>query len=282
MALGHEGVGTVEQIGEGVKGLKVGDVVGWGYIHTSCNECDLCMSGHDNYCRKAILYGEGDFDQGAFGSHAIWDAAWLFKVPAKLAPEHAAPLMCAGAAVFGVIENYNIRPNDRVGVVGLGGVGHIAIQFLAKMGVRPVVFSSSEAKREEAFRLGASEFYVTTGDAPLDIGTHLGHLMVTTSTFPDWTPFINVLNSTGVIYPLTVCAAPLILPTMPVVMRGLTIQGSGCASRGVQTKMLDFAAAHGIKPIVERFPMTKEGVEEGMAKLAEGTVRYKAVLVAKA
>lgn len=143
---------------------------------------------HDTDSVHLNRYGEGDFDQGAFGSHAIWDAAWLFKVPAKLAPEHAAPLMCAGAAVFGVIENYNIRPNDRVGVVGLGGVGHIAIQFLAKMGVRPVVFSSSEAKREEAFRLGASEFYVTAGDAPLDIGTHLGHLMVTTSTFPDWTP----------------------------------------------------------------------------------------------
>ncbi|KAJ7690125.1 chaperonin 10-like protein [Mycena rosella] len=277
MALGHEGVGTVEQVGERVKGLKVGDVVGWGYLHKTCGACPLCLAGHDNYCTAAEMYGTANFDQGSFGTHAIWDASWLFKIPAGLAPEDAAPLMCGGAAVFGVI--YNIHPTDRVGVVGVGGLGHLAIQFLAKMGARAVVFSSTEAKRAEALQLGAAEFYVTKGVEALDIGTPLDHLLVTTNSLPDWSLYMNVMQSMGRMCLLTISGTDVVIPALPLAMRGLTVQGSGVASRGVYAKMLDFAAAHKIKPIIEHFPMTKEGVEEGMAKLREGRVRYKAVLV---
>ncbi|KAJ7459823.1 chaperonin 10-like protein [Mycena latifolia] len=280
MALGHEGVGIVEQIGEAVKGFKVGDVVGWGYVHKTCGACSLCLSGHDNYCAAADLYGTSDFDQGSFGTHAIWDASWVFKIPDGLSPEDAAPLMCGGAAVWGVIDTYNIRPTDRVGVVGVGGLGHLAIQFLAKMGVRVAVFSSTEEKRALAVSLGAAEFYVTKGATALEIGAPLDHLLVTTSFLPDWMPFINILKSTGRIYALTISGSDLVIPMMPVVMRGLTIQGSGVTSRGRQIEMLEFAASHKIKSIIERFPMTKEGIEEGMAKLREGRIRYKAVLVA--
>ncbi|KAJ7918217.1 putative NADP-dependent alcohol dehydrogenase C 2 [Mycena leptocephala] len=236
MVLGHEGVGTVEKLGELVKGLKVGDIVGWGYTHKSCGSCVHCMAGHDNYCTKAEMYGTHNFDQGSFGSHAIWDASWLFKIPAAIAPENAAPLMCGGATIFTVIDTYNIRPTDRVGVVGIGGLGHLAIQFLAKMGVRVVVFSSTEEKRAEALRLGAAEFYPTAGVTALDIGAPLDHLLVTTSFLPDWT----------LIYPLTISGTDLVIPNMPVV-------GSAVASRAVQVKMLDFVALHQIKPIIERF-----------------------------
>ncbi|KAJ7657518.1 chaperonin 10-like protein [Mycena rosella] len=279
MVLGHEGVGTVEKLGEGVKGLKVGDVVGWGYTHKTCGDCCYCLSGHDNFCTTAETYGTGNFDQGSFGSHAVWDASWLFKIPAGLAPEAAAPLMCGGGTVFSVIDTYNIRPTDRVGVMGIGGLGHLAIQFLAKMGVRVVVFSSTEAKRAEALQLGAAEFYATAGAAALDIGAPLDHLFVTTSVLPDWSIFLNAMKSMGRIYLLTASSADLVVPSLPVVTRGLTIQGSMVASRAAQIKMLDFAALHGVNPIIERFPMTKEGVDEGMARLREGRIRYRAVLV---
>ncbi|KAJ6597541.1 putative NADP-dependent alcohol dehydrogenase C 2 [Mycena vulgaris] len=279
MVLGHEGIGTVVQLGEQVKGLKVGDVVGWGYTHKTCGDCSHCLAGHDNFCTNVEMYGTANFDQGSFGSHAVWDASWLFKIPAGLEPEAAAPLMCGGATVFSVIDTYNIRPTDRVGVVGVGGLGHLAIQFLAKMGVRVVVFSTTEEKRAEALQLGAAEFYATAGVKTLDIGAPLDHLLVTSSFLPDWTLFLNIMKAMGHIYPLTISGTDLVIPALPVVTKALTIQGSAVASRAVQVKMLDFAALHGIRPIIERFPMTKEGVEEGMMKLREGHMRYRAVLV---
>ncbi|KAF7335387.1 hypothetical protein MVEN_02191200 [Mycena venus] len=300
MALGHEGVGTVERVGERVKDLKVGDIVGWGSISKTCGSCVHCMAGHDNYCTTPERYGVNNLDQGSFGSHAIWDASWLFKIPAGIAPENAAPLMCGGASVFAAIDTYNIRPTDRVGVAGIGGLGHLAIQFLSKMGVRVVAFSSTEAKREEALQLGAAEFYATAGVETLAIGPLLDHLLVTTSFLPNWTlrvPFsrlvsrlliidylvsryLNIMNAMGSIHVLTLSGMDLVIPAMPVLVKGLTIQGSAAASRAVQVKMLEFAALHQIKPIIERFPLTKEGVEEAMAKLRDGRIRYRAVLVA--
>jgi len=279
MVLGHEGVGTVEQIGERVSQLKVGDVVGWGYMHKTCGECDQCLLGQDQYCSNSEQYGTHNFHQGSFGSHAIWDASFLFKVPDGLAPEHAAPLMCGGATVFEVIESYNIRPTQRVGVVGVGGLGHLAIQFLAKMGASVVVFSSTDSKREEAVRLGATEFYATKGVESFDMAK-LDHLVVTTSFLPDWKPFLSVMKPKSTIYPLTVDFNDLVIPTMPIVVAGITIQGSAAAARSVHKKMLDFAARNHIKPLIEQFPLTKSGVEEGMTRLREGKMRYRGVLVA--
>ncbi|KAJ7628814.1 putative NADP-dependent alcohol dehydrogenase C 2 [Roridomyces roridus] len=281
MVLGHEGVGVVQQLGEAVQGFKVGDVVGWGYVHKTCGTCTCCLAGHDNYCAVRTIYGYANKDQGSFGTHAIWDASWLFKIPKEIAPEHAAPLMCAGATVFAIIDSYNIRPTDRVGVVGIGGLGHLAIQFLAKIGGRVVVFSNTEAKREEAMKLGAAEFYPTTGVQKLDIGVTLDHLIITANLVPDqWMLYMSVMSNMGSVYPLTVSSEPLKIPAMPLNARGIKFQGSVGASRGVQKKMLQFAAAHNIKPTIEQFPMTKAGVEEGMAKLREGRMRYRAVLVA--
>ncbi|KAJ6521944.1 chaperonin 10-like protein [Mycena vulgaris] len=126
MVLGHEGVGTVSELGDSVTGLQIGDVVGWGYTHKTCGTCEECLLGKNQYCPTREQYGVHNLHQGSFGSHAVWDASFLFKIPEGLAPEDAAPLMCGGATVYGVIESYNIRPFDRVGVVGIGGLGHIA------------------------------------------------------------------------------------------------------------------------------------------------------------
>jgi len=280
MVLGHEGVGTIQEVGEHVSQFTVGDIVGWGYTHKTCGKCEQCLLGQDQYCPNRERYGTHNLHQGSFGSHAIWDASFLFKIPEGLTPAHAAPLMCGGATVFGVIELYNIRPTDRVGVVGIGGLGHLAIQFLAKIGASVVVFSSTDSKRDEALRLGATEFYVTKGVKRFDMAK-LDHLLVTTNFLPDWKPFIKAIKPGGTIYPLTVDSGELRLPAIPVVTQGLTIQGSSVASRSVHRKMLDFAARHKIEPIIERFPMTKAGVEEGMEKLRQGKMRYRGVLVAQ-
>ncbi|KAJ7302661.1 chaperonin 10-like protein [Mycena albidolilacea] len=279
MVLGHEGVGTVEQIGDRVSQFKVGDVVGWGLTHRTCGECEQCLLGQDQYCPNREEYGSNNYHQGSFGSRAIWDASFLYKIPESLAPEHAAPLMCGGATIFELIDSYNIRPTDRVGVIGIGGLGHLAIQFLAKMGASVVAFSSTDSKREEALRLGATEFYATNGVESFEMAK-LDHLMVTTSFLPDWKPFLSVMKPKSTIYPLTVSFTDLVIPLMPILVGGINIQGSAVSSRSTQKKMLDFAARNHITPIVEKFPLTKSGVEDGMARLREGKMRYRGVLVA--
>ncbi|KAJ7734695.1 putative NADP-dependent alcohol dehydrogenase C 2 [Mycena olivaceomarginata] len=279
MVLGHEGVGTVEKIGESVSQFKIGDVVGWGFTHKTCGRCEQCEKAQDQYCPNRECYGQANFHQGSFGSHAIWDASFIFQVPEGLAPEHAAPLMCGGATVFNIIETYNIRPTNRVGVLGIGGLGHLAIQFLAKMGASAIVFSSTDSKREEAMHLGAAEFHATKGVENFKM-EKLDHLIVTTSSLPDWKLFIKVIKPTGTIFPLTADSGDLRIPFLPIVTQGLNIQGSLVAGRSVHRKMLDFAARHNIKPIIERFPLTKSGVEQGMEKLREGKMRYRGVLFA--
>ncbi|KAJ7646951.1 putative NADP-dependent alcohol dehydrogenase C 2 [Roridomyces roridus] len=280
MVLGHEGVGIVEHKGENVTEVELGHLVGWGFYHKTCGRCELCLRGQDQYCLNKQEYGTANHHQGSFGSRAIWDESCLYKIPPEIKPEHAAPLMCGGATVFEVIETYNIRPTDRVGVVGVGGLGHLAILFLAKMGCNVVVFSSTESKREDALNFGASEFYITKGIDRFDVAP-VDHLIVTTSFLPNWKPYLDVVKRRGTIYPLTVSPENLSIPSLPLIARGIKVQGSVGSTRGVTLRMLDFVVRNKIEPVVELLPFTKAGVEEGMARLREGSVRYRAVLAAE-
>ncbi|KAJ7105428.1 chaperonin 10-like protein [Mycena crocata] len=262
MVLGHEGVGTVQQLGKDVKGFNVGDVVGWGYTHKTCGTCDQCLLGQDQYCQNRELYGYHNFHQGSFGSHAIWDASFLFHIPKGLSPEFAAPLMCGGLAWLALVAWATWQSS-----------------FLQRW-VRLWLYSRTESKREEALDLGATEFYATKGVEKLDIGKPIDHLLVTANSLPNWNLFLDNLKPTGTIYPFTISQGNFDIPTFPVVIKGLNIQGSAVAARSVHKRMLDFAARHEIHPVIERFSMTKSGVEEGMAKLRDGKMRYRGVLVA--
>ena len=137
------------------------------------------------FCPHRAMYGLADLVQGAFASHAIWKSAFLFHVPDSISSAAAAPLMCAGSTVFNPLYNY-VHFTDRVGIVGVGGLGHLAIQFASKMGCEVVVFSGTESKKEEAKKLGATEFYATRGATQLEIGRRVNHLIITTSSLPDW------------------------------------------------------------------------------------------------
>ncbi|EGN98660.1 hypothetical protein SERLA73DRAFT_181230 [Serpula lacrymans var. lacrymans S7.3] len=279
MVLGHEGVGIVQQIGSTVTSFKVGERVGWGYEHDSCGHCDECLNGNEMHCPERHMYGISEFDQGSFATHAVWRARFLFHVPESIQSAEAAPLMCAGATVFNALYSHDVRPTDRVGIVGIGGLGHLAIQFASRMGCEVVVFSGTESKKQEAMHLGASEFYATKDVKKLDIGRKLKHLFVTTSSQPDWPLFFSVLAPNAAIYPLTVSQDSLTMPYLELVQNGIRIQGSITPSRGTHIKMLRFAAFHQIKPIVQTFPMNLEGIEDAMQKLEKGEVRYRAVLV---
>lgn len=224
------------------------------------------------------MYGYNNLDQGSFSYGAVWESTFLFKVPSAISPEHAAPLMCGGATVYNALSDFGVRPAHRVGIMGIGGLGHLAIQFAAKMGCQVVVFSSTESKKAEALSLGATEFHATKDVKDLSNTTApIDALLVCTSVQPDWAQFLPILAPNATIFPLTVSMDNFVIPYMPLITSQLRIQGSLVAARQVHREMLEFCAVHGIKPMVEKFPMSVDGIEAAYKKLEEGKMRYRGV-----
>lgn len=280
MVLGHEGIGIVEKVGPATRNLKAGDRVGWGYCTDACGLCLECLQGEDVFCHTRSLYGYATPDQGSFASHAVWREAFLHPIPDGLSDEDAAPLQCAGATVFTTLNG--VKPNETVGILGVGGLGHLAIQFAAKLGCRVVVLSGSESKKQEALRLGAHEFIAMANRSADDhsIRWPIDRLLVTASAQPDWAALLPLLAHRSRIYPLSVASGNFEIPYMPLLAKGITVQGSLVATRVVHREMLEFAAVHGVKPVVESFPMTEEGIKEAMEKLDSGKLHFRAVLKA--
>lgn len=279
MGLGHEGVGIVEELGPNCSILKKGDRVGWGYEHDSCGHCEQCLKGNETFCAQRQMYGMADLDQGSMAEGAVWRESFLFKIPDDMSDEVAAPLMCGGATVFNALHMYNVLPTDNVGVMGVGGLGHLAIQYAAKMGCRVTVFSGTDSKKEEAMRLGASEFIAMKDAKELKTERPINQLLVTTSAQPDWKLIIPVLGPNATIFPLSVAGGDFAIPYMDFLINGLTVQASLVASRYIQNRMLEFSAHHKITPIIEKFPLTEEGCNQAVEKLAAGNMRYRGVLV---
>tara|TARA_R110002060_G_scaffold13248_4_gene18846 strand:- start:1560 stop:2399 length:840 start_codon:yes stop_codon:yes gene_type:complete len=266
-----------KQIGQSVKTLSINDHVGWGWVHSTCGSCAQCLSGLENLCPYSQAYGNADLDQGSFGTYGVWKAGFLFKIPSSMDLLHAAPLMCGGATVFHAMRD--VKSTDRVGIIGVGGLGHLAVQFAAKMGCDVVVFSSTEDKREEAVGLGADQFVATRGKDSLEIGRPVDHLFVTTSKPPKWEVYLPLMAPRGTIYPLSVDGGELKVPYKVIMDLEMRVQGSVVSPVGTQRRMIEFAARHGVKPVVEKFGMSVEGIEKAMGRLGEGKMRYRGVLV---
>ncbi|PYI05405.1 NADP-dependent alcohol dehydrogenase [Aspergillus sclerotiicarbonarius CBS 121057] len=281
LVLGHEGIGIIEETGSACSRLRVGDRVGWGPLNSTCGTCEMCTIGKDAYCPNAKMYSVEGYDtQGSICSHAVRKEQWLFKIPDAISSADAAPLMCGGGTVWVPLVE-QCKPYERVGIVGIGGLGHIAIQFAAKMGCDVVVFSSTDDKKEEALKLGASEFYATKGVADysqLHVSKPIDRLIITSSAKFNLGLFYPVLARNATILPLSVDGGDLTAPYMPTVGLGHSIVGSCICSRYPQNKMLDFAARHQITCMVEKYPMTLAGVREAVDRLRDGKMRYRGVL----
>jgi D-arabinose 1-dehydrogenase-like Zn-dependent alcohol dehydrogenase len=194
IALGHEGVGIVEAIGSEVTQFKVGERAGGGYHRDSCGHCGYCLSAQDIWCYERSIFGETDYNNGTFGEYYVGKETYLHKIPEGLASEHAAPLQCAGATTYNALVQV-VKPGERVGIVGIGGLGHLAIQFAQKLGTEVVVFSTSKSKEDEARKLGASEFCLLDGLDELQRPVHT--LVVAGSKYPDWNKYVLFISGSG-------------------------------------------------------------------------------------
>jgi D-arabinose 1-dehydrogenase-like Zn-dependent alcohol dehydrogenase len=284
MSLGHECVGTIAAIGPDVKTLKVGDRVGWGYVRKGCEHCSQCLQGYNYYCLNGSdQYFKTSFDQGSFGTGAVWDEGYVFKIPDAMASEDAAPLMCGGWTVWNALSRYGVKSGDSVGVIGIGGLGHLAIQFAAKMGCEVTAFSTTEAKREEAMTLGAHHFVATKRATELKVPRKIDHLLIETNAHPDLSLFLPILSPRAAIYPQQIPTGfpDWNIPFFPLLLQGVSIIFATTGPRHEISRMLEFAALHGVKPVLERFPLTKEGIDTSIKRLEDGQMRYRGVLVAE-
>ena len=272
---GHEVIGRVVAIGEHAKGVKVGDHVGVGWTASSCMHCRLCLSGEQHLCRSAqpTIIGHA----GGFADRVRAHWAWTIPLPAELDATTAGPLLCGGVTVFNPFVLHSISPTSRIGVVGIGGLGHMALKFAHAWGCDVTAFTSSESKYEEAKSLGAH--HVVNSRDPKAIRAIAGSLdllLVTANAPLDWNAMIGALAPKGRMHVVGAVLEPIPVQAFSLIGSELEISGSPTGAPVDLARMLDFAARHKVAPQVERFPMSK--VNEALAHLESGKARYRIIL----
>ena len=273
---GHEIVGVVAAAGRACA-LEVGQRVGVGWQRSACLSCDLCRAGHENLCAKqqAVCVGH----PGGFADRIRLDGRFAFPLPTALEDAQTAPLLCAGVTVFAPLRRWGVREGSRVGVIGIGGLGHLALKFLRAMGAQATAFTSSPDKRDEAIRLGADDALSSTSIK--EIRAQAGRFDLLLCTAPgklDWIGFVETVKPNGVL--CLVGAAPGLMQISPaqLLLSQRVICGSDIGSPGAIREMLAFAAAHGIGAQVETAPLVE--VNTALARVRENRVRYRMVLTA--
>ncbi|MDF1754955.1 MAG: NAD(P)-dependent alcohol dehydrogenase [Verrucomicrobiales bacterium] len=271
---GHEVSGKIAAVGESVTHLSVGDTVGLGWHSDYCMTCDQCMSGNYNCCPSATGTIVGR--HGGFADVVRAAAASVVKLPDELNTRKAGPLFCGGITVFNPFVQLGISPTDSVAVLGIGGLGHLAIQFAKAWGCQ-VTALTSPGKEEEAKEMGAHE--VLNSRDPQAIKSAYGKFDVILSTInvpQEWNTYLNALKPQGKLHFLGAVLEPLNIGAMPLIGGQRSVSGSPVGSPVTIRKMLEFSARHQIEPITEHFPMSE--VNEAIEHLKSGDARYRVVL----
>jgi uncharacterized zinc-type alcohol dehydrogenase-like protein len=272
---GHEIIGTVTAAGPEVRSLEIGQRVGLGWQSNSCGHCEWCMKGMENLC--AASEGTCVHRNGGYADRVRANARFVIPIPDSLSSEATAPLLCGGITVYNPMRLNGVNPSSRVGVVGIGGLGHLAIQFARVFGAEVTAFSTSVAKEEEARALGAHHFVNTReSKAMKDVTDSLDFIITTVNADQDWSTFIQALRPNATFWFVGVPPSPVSVHAFPLIAGQRTIGGSPVGSPSRIREMLDVAARHGVKATTELFPMAK--ANEAIDKLRKSKVRYRAVL----
>ena len=272
---GHEIIGSITEIGAEVHSLAVGQRVGLGWQSNSCGECEWCTRGMENLCLSSD--GTCVRRHGGYASRVRANARFVFPMPDELTSENAAPLLCGGITVYNPLRSHGVNPSSRVGVVGIGGLGHMAIQFARVFGAEVTAFSTSAEKETEARSLGAHRFVNTRESRALkEVAGSLDFVLSTVNADQDWGVYIQALRPTGTLCFVGVPPSPLSLHAFPLIAGMRTVTGSPIGSPHMIREMLDVAARHHVEAITQVFPMAK--VNDALAKVKKNKVRYRAVV----
>lgn len=272
---GHEVIGKITAIGDHVNHLKVGQHVGLGWFSGSCMHCRHCMHGDHNLCDtpEQTIIGR----PGGFADYVRCNAEWAIALPEGFNEKEAGPLFCGGITVFNPIVQYDVRPTQRVGVIGIGGLGHLALQFLNKWGCEVTAFSSTPGKEAEAKRLGA-HYVVSSRDSKAmeKLAGRFDFILNTATANLDWNAYINALGPRGRLHTVGAVSEPIPAPAFALIGKQRSISGSPLGSPATIQDMLEFCVRHKILPVNEHFPM--KDVNKALDHLRAGKARYRIVL----
>ncbi|HZI17683.1 MAG TPA: NAD(P)-dependent alcohol dehydrogenase [Pyrinomonadaceae bacterium] len=284
MVPGHEVVGRVREVGAEVTRFKEGDLAGVGCFVDSCRRCESCREGEEQFCETHLVstYNGTEADQqtptyGGYSSQIVVDEGYTLRIPDGLDPAAAAPLLCAGITTYSPLRQYNVGPGRRVGVVGLGGLGHMAVKLAAAMGAQVTVFSTSPSKEQDALGLGAHDFVVTRDPQNLEpLAGQYDFVLDAISAPHDPNVYLNLLKRDGVMVLVGAPEKPLEVSAFSLIMRRRRLAGSLIGGIRETQEMLDYCAEHNITSDVEVIPVSQ--VNEAYERAVRGDVKYRFVL----
>ena len=272
---GHEVVGTIAALGDDVPELKVGQTVGLGWFSYACTHCTQCLMGSHNRCenQEATIIGR----HGGFADKVRCNWVWATPIPDGIDTSKCGPMFCGGITAFTPFVQHDVRPTGRVGVIGIGGLGHYALQFADKWGCEVAAFSTTPDKEEEAKKLGADNFVVTKDkDAMKKIKGKFDLIINTVPAALPWGQYVDALAPGGVLHTVGVAQDFGVKNAFPMIGGQKSLSASPLGSPAVTRQMLDFCARHGIETVAEKYPMSD--LNEAFDKLRNGSPRYRLVL----
>ncbi len=275
LVAGHEVVGMVAKLGDNVKGFNIGDHVGLGWHSAYCDTCTYCGSGDHNLCSKSrpTIIGR----HGGFADKVRASASSVIKIPQGMDLASAGPLFCGGITVYNPLVQFDVKPTDKVAVIGIGGLGHLALQFLNAWGCEVTAFTSTESKREEAITMGAHQTIDTNDAAALKAAANSFDMIISTVNVSlDWGAYLGTLSPRGRLHFVGVVVEPLQLGVPLLMKKQLSVSSSPIGSPSTISEMLEFAKLHNIKPVTEMFAFSQ--INSAIAHVRSGNARYRVVL----
>ena len=284
MVPGHEITGLVSAIGSAVKRFKPGARVGVGCFTDSCRECQSCKQGNEQYCEKGMTVTYNGLEKdgktptyGGYSKQIVVDENYVLKIPESISLDKAAPLLCAGITTYSPLHNWKITAGSKVGVMGLGGLGHMAVKLAAAMGAEVTVLSHSERKKEDALKMGAKNFVNTTEKGALDKYANYFDLIINTvSANLDLNTYFLLLKRDATLVEVGVPEQPASINFFPLIFRRRSLAGSLIGGIQETQEMLDFCGKHGLSPDIEIISI--EQVNEAYERMIKGEVRYRFVI----
>ena len=284
MVPGHEIVGRVARIGSAVTKLKVGELAGVGCMVDSCRTCDPCSHGLEQFCDKgaAMTYNGTEMDKrtptyGGYSNQIVVDEAFALRISPKLDLAGAAPLLCAGITTFSPLRHWKVGKGQRVGGVGLGGLGHMAVKLAASMGAEVTLFSTSKGKEADARRLGAQDFALSSDSSVFGkLASRFDFILDTVSAPHDLNAYLGMLRADGTMVLVGAPPQPAPVAAFPLIMRRRSLAGSLIGGIAETQEMLDYCADHGIVSDVEVIPIQQ--VDAAYERMLKGDVKYRFVI----
>jgi uncharacterized zinc-type alcohol dehydrogenase-like protein len=284
MVPGHEIVGHVTAVGDAVTKFKVGDLAGVGCMVDSCRECPSCLASEEQYCENGKLvltyndrYHDGSPTYGGYSSHIVVDQAFALSISSKLDLAAVAPLLCAGITTYSPLRHWKVGPGQKVGVVGLGGLGHMALKFAHAFGAHVTQFTTTAAKGEDAKRLGADDVVVTTAPGAFDsLRSSFDFIIDTVSAPHDLNEYLSLLRRDGSLVLVGAPDKPSEIAAFSLIGKRRTLAGSTIGGIAETQEMLDFCADHGIVSDIEITPIQQ--INEAYERMLKSDVKYRFVI----